>query len=121
MKKHQKKTKPFLQPYVNENVLIHGKNTQNRPDDLIQNDRSELFICLQTWHINRCNRSTVKAVNVLLQNGCIFILTERFCQDAEEEYFGIQKQLGITKDNPDMKKLGCNDNTIRIQRDVFHF
>ena len=40
-----------------------------------------MFICLQTCQINSCNRSTVKAVNFLLQNGCIFILAERFCQD----------------------------------------
>ena len=57
------------------------KNTQYRPGDLTQNDRSETFVCLQTWQINRCNRSTVKAVNVLRQNGSIFVLTERFCQD----------------------------------------
>ena len=25
LKKHQKKAKPFLKPYINENVLIHGK------------------------------------------------------------------------------------------------
>ena len=79
-----------------------------------------MFVCLQTWHKNRCNCSTVKAVNFLLQNGCIFILTERFCQDPVEEYFGIQKQLGRTNDNPDMKKFSYNDNTVRIQRDVFH-
>ena len=85
LEKHQKKTKLFLKPYINENVLIHGKNTQNRPGDLTQNARSEMFVCLQTWHINRCNRSTVKAVNFLLQNSCIFILTERFHQDPVEE------------------------------------
>ena len=31
------------------------KNTQNRPGDFTQNARSEMFVCLQTWHINRCN------------------------------------------------------------------
>ena len=25
LEKHQKKTKPFLKPYINENVQIHGK------------------------------------------------------------------------------------------------
>ena len=48
LEKHQKKTKPFLKPYINENVQIHGKNTQYRPGDLTQNDRSETFVCLQT-------------------------------------------------------------------------
>ena len=69
----------------------------------------KLFVCLQTWHTNCCNRSTVKAVNFLRQNGCIFILTERFCEDPMEKYFGIQKQLGRANDNPDMKKLGDNE------------
>ena len=67
LEKHRKKTKPFLKPYINENVLIHGeKNTQNRPGDLTQNARSEIYFCLQILHINRCNCSTVKAVNFLL-------------------------------------------------------
>ena len=79
-----------------------------------------MFVCLQTWHPNRCNRSAVKAVNFLLRNGCISILTERFCQDPVKEHFGIKKQLGRTNDNPDLKKSGYNDNTTRIQRDVFH-
>ena len=51
--KRQKKTKPFLKPYINENVLIYEKQiTQNRPGDFTQNARSEMFVYLQTWYIN---------------------------------------------------------------------
>ena len=64
-------------------------------------------------------RSTVKAVKCLLQDSCMFILTGRFCQEPVEEYFGIQRQLGRRNDNPNMAKFGYNDNTVRIQRDVY--
>ena len=39
-------------------------------------------------------RSTVKEVKCLLQNGCMFLLTGRFCQEPVEEHLGIQRQLG---------------------------
>lgn len=47
-----------------------------------------------------------------------YVLTERFCQDSLEEYFGNQRKLGRRNDNPDMRSFGYNDNTIRIQRSV---
>ena len=79
-----------------------------------------MCVSFQTYHgILIAVRSTVKAVKYLLQNSCIFILTGRFYQGPVEEYFGIWRQLGRRSDNPDMVKLGYNDNTIRIQRDVY--
>ena len=72
-----------------------------------------MFVSLQTYHsIQIAVRFLVKPVKYLLQNGCIFILTERFCQDSVEEYFGIERQLGRRNDNPDIAKFGYNDNTI---------
>ena len=47
-----------------------------------------------------------------------FVLTERFCQDPVEEYFGNQRKLGRRSDNPDIHQFGYNANTIRIQRTV---
>ena len=47
-----------------------------------------------------------------------FLLTERFCQDPAEEYFGKQRKLGRPNDNPDIHPFGYNGNTIRIQRTV---
>ena len=44
-----------------------------------------------------------------------YVLTERFCQDPVEEYFGDQSRRC---DNPDLRAFGYNDNTIRIQRHV---
>ena len=36
-----------------------------------------------------------------------------------EEFFGIQRQLGRRNDNPDLAKFGYNNNTVRIQTDVY--
>ena len=47
-----------------------------------------------------------------------YILTERFCQDTLEEYFGNQRKLGRRSDNPDIRLFGYNDNAIRIQRSI---
>ena len=89
------------------------------PGDFIQNPRSKMFVSLQTnGGIQITVRSTVETVKFFLQNGSKFILTERLCQDPVGEFFGIQRQLGRTNDNPDIAKFGYNDNTIRIQRDV---
>ena len=34
------------------------------------------------------------------------MLTERFCQDALENWFGRQRSLGASKDNPSMVEFG---------------
>ena len=46
------------------------------------------------------------------------MLTERFCHDVVEEYFGRQRAHGRRNDNPNLYQFGYNDNTIRIQRTV---
>ena len=38
--------------------------------------------------------SVIEATQFLLQEGMEFVLTERFCQDSLEEYFGHQRKLG---------------------------
>jgi hypothetical protein len=44
------------------------------------------------------------------------VLTERFCQDPLENYFGRQRSLGRRKDNPSLRDFGYNDNTIRTSK-----
>ena len=51
--------------------------------------------------------SVVEATKFLLNEGVEYVLTERFCQDSVEEYFGSQRNLRRRY-----------DNTIRIQRSV---
>ena len=44
--------------------------------------------------------SAIEATKFLLCEGMEFLLTERFCQAALEEYFGSQRKLGRRNDNP---------------------
>ena len=40
-------------------------------------------------------------------------MTESFCQDPLENYFGQQRAIGARKDNPSVRDFGFNDNSIR--------
>eukprot|EP00112_Aurelia_sp_Birch-Aquarium-sp1_P010895 Seg2305.2 transcript_id=Seg2305.2/GoldUCD/mRNA.D3Y31 product="hypothetical protein" protein_id=Seg2305.2/GoldUCD/D3Y31 len=62
--------------------------------------------------------SVIEVTKFLLGEGMEFILTERFCQDIVDEYFGNQRKLRRRSDNPDIRMFGYNNNTIRIQRTV---
>ena len=35
-----------------------------------------------------------------------YVLTERFCQDPLENYFGRQRSMGARKDNPSIRDFG---------------
>ena len=48
----------------------------------------------------------IEIIKYLLECGVAYVLTERFCQDVLENYFG-------RKDNPMLRDFGYNDNTIR--------
>ena len=54
----------------------------------------------------------------LLENGVTYVLSERFCQDDLENYFGRQRAIGRRRDNPSVKEVGYNDNTIKCQFSV---
>ena len=56
--------------------------------------------------------------NFLLKHGVPYILSERFCQDDLENYFGRQRAIGSTRDNPTARDIGYNDNNIRTQFSV---
>ena len=47
-----------------------------------------------------------------------YVLSERFCQDALENYFGRQRTIGRRRDNPSVRDAGYNDNTIKSQFSV---
>ena len=48
----------------------------------------------------------------------MYVLTEHFCQDPLENYFGKQRSLGSWKDNPSMADFWYNDSAIRNQKNV---
>ena len=77
-----------------------------------------MFLSWQTYEgFNITVDSAIEVVRFLLEEGMEFVLTERFCQDPVEEYFGKQRQLGRS-DNPDIDQFGYNSNIIGIERSI---
>ena len=75
-----------------------------------------MFISWQTDEGLRITVHSFKEVcKYLLHNGVKFVLSERFCQDDFEHYFGRLRAIGSRKDNPSVKDVGYNDNTIKSQ------
>ena len=60
--------------------------------------------------------SIIEATQFLLWHQVKYVLTERFCQDLLENWFGRQVSLGSRKDNPSMADFGYNNNAIRNQK-----
>ena len=78
-----------------------------------------MFLSWQTYEgFKIAVYSAIEATRFLLSEGMDYVLTERFCQDPVEEYFGNQRKLGRRNDNPDVYSFGYHDNTIRIQRTI---
>ena len=63
--------------------------------------------------------SFVEATRCLLKEcGVPYILSERFCQDYLENYFGRQRAIRRRRDNPNVRDVGYNGNTIKNQYSV---
>ena len=58
----------------------------------------------------------MELIKFLLNAGCPYVLTERFCQDPLENYFSRQRSMGHRKDNPSVRDIGYKDNTIRTHK-----
>ena len=59
-----------------------------------------------------------KVCKFLLQQGTLYIFSERFCQNDLENYFGKQRAIGRRCDNPTVRDFGYYDNTIKSQFSV---
>lgn len=125
------KRKPFLQPFrkaddprfqwLRDVFLPYFESWKDsinsRPGNFNLNDRNKMFISSQTHEgIKITSLSIIEVVPYLLQQGFEYVLTERFCQDPLENYFGRQRAIGARKDNPSVRDFGFNDNSIRIQK-----
>lgn len=53
---------------------------------------------------------------LLEEDGVRFLLSERFCQDPVEEFFGHQRSRGGRNDNPTVKQFLENTVSLRIQK-----
>ncbi|XP_015763062.1 PREDICTED: uncharacterized protein LOC107342123 [Acropora digitifera] len=130
---HQRKRKPFLAQYSSlHDERFHWlettflgylqswlQSTKDRLGDFTANARSKMFLSWQTYEgLQITIHSVIEAPRFLLGEGMEYVLTERFCQDTLEEYFGNQHKLGRRRDNPDISLFGDNDSVIRIQRSI---
>ena len=129
---HKTKRKPNLKPFSSPDDprlswLVKDflgyftnwkKSIKNRPGDFDKDAQAKMFISRQTYEgLTITVHSIVECVKFLLQNNiCNYVLTERFCQDPLENYFGRQRSIGSRKDNLTVRDVGYNDNTIRNQK-----
>ena len=104
------------------NYFIRWKEQiSHRPGNFTSNAKGRMFISWQTFEsFQIIVHSVIECVKFLLKEGMEYVLTERFCQDPLEEYFGNQRKIRNRSDNPDLYQFGYNDNTIRVQLQVSH-
>ena len=70
-------------------------STDGRPGNFTQNARAKMFLSWQTFEgFKIAVHSAIEATKFLLEEGMEYVLTERFCQDPIEEYFGNERKLG---------------------------
>ena len=133
LEEYKRKRKPMLAPYTDigdarfqflENDFLGyfwqwKRSVTARPGEFTANARARMFESWQSHEgVQITMHSLVEATKFLLSQGMEYVLSQRFCQDPVEEYFGSQRILGSRCDNPDIRTLGYNDNTIRIQRHI---
>ena len=130
---HKRKRNALLAPYRSstdvrfdwlENVFLKYlsdwfSSTQTRPGMYTPEQRAQMFLSTQTYKgLQITIKSVVQVTKFLLGEGCEGVLTERFCQDDVEEYFGYQRAPGRRSDNPTAADFGYNDLRISVLRDI---
>ena len=100
------------------NILKIGSLPYNNRDgNFSKKEKNKMFVSQQTYEGLKISVNLIiEAVQFLLQHQVKYVLTERFCQDPLENYFGRQRSLGARKDNPSLRDFGYNDNSIRNQK-----
>ena len=128
----QFKRKSLLKPYdsVNDSRFdwlddfltyfrLWKESIEGRPGNFTQTEKAKMFISWQTHEgLQLTVHSFKEVVKFLLENGVKYVLSEKFCQDDLENYFGRQRAIGRRKDNPSVRDAGYNDNTIKSQFSV---
>ena len=123
----RRKIKPCLEPCVSQNDarfrwLIKNfldyfstckGSIETRPGNFTVTAKSKMLISYQTLRGFKITYySTVDYIKFLRQEGMEYALTERFSQDALEEYFGNRRKIGRISENQDAKEF--------FQRNVSH-
>ena len=132
-KKTKKALKPWLKSYKSldderlfwlENTFLNyfktwEKNVQNRPGKFTKTERARMFISRPTYEgLLISVYSLIEVIPYLLNQGFDYILSERFCQDILEEYFGDHRRKGGRADNPDVQTFGSQTAALMMQKKV---
>ena len=129
-KEHIIKRKPFLKPYESVDDIrfawldeflqyfkswkesIEARNDAYYTD----NAKSKMSVLWQSYEgLQITVLSFKEACKFLLQQSIPYILSERFCQDDLENYFGKQRAIGRRSDSLTVNDFGYNDNTVKNQ------
>ena len=95
------------------------KSIKEREGEFTNKDKGNMFVSQQTYEgLQITTYSLIETVKYLLNKGVPYVLSERFCQDPAEEYFGAQRQHGRRNENPDYFQFGYKARTLGIQREV---
>ena len=87
------------------------ENVNNRPENLTQDVK--MFLVWQTFEGTQITIFWfIEVVKHLLDQDMLFVLSEKFCQDLVEDYFGNQRCMVRHSDNPDINQFGYSNNTI---------
>ena len=128
---HEFERKPFLAHFTSfnddrfgwlQNVVLKYfedwlTSIEQLPGNFSKNAHRNMFISWQTFEgLKITVHSIIEAVKFLLQHHVKYVLTEKFCQDTLENYFGQQRAIGARKDNPSIRNFVFNDNFIRNQK-----
>ena len=90
---------------------------EQREGNFTKKDKNRMFISRETHEgLKITVNSIIEATQFLLQHEVKYVITERFCQDPLENYFGKKRASGARKDNPSVRDFGYNDNAIRNQK-----
>ena len=121
--------KPFLKPYESVDDIrfawldeflqyfkLWEESIEARNDAYYtDNTKSKMSVLWQSYEgLQITVLSFKEACKFLLQQGIPYILSERFCQDDLENYFG-KRVIGRRSDNLTVHDFGYNDNTIKNQ------
>ena len=97
------------------------ESIEERPGQFTPNDKSSMFISWQTYEGIQITVNSFKEIcKYLFDNGVEYILSEKFCQDDLENYFGRQRAIGRRRDNPTVRDVDYNDNTNKTQFSIHH-
>ena len=81
-----------------EYLALWKQSTLQRQGNFHQRDRDAMFLPWQSYEGLRMTVLSLKVVvPYLLNNGIKYVLSEKFCQDNIENYFGKQRAIGKTE------------------------